>query len=233
MSTTNCRERLQPNGRSLRCPCIGESVERVHIQSHVAPIWHGRSGCCFTVSPPLLQQQQAALFHSMTTVVDLGTSTPLMLLYTNRDELRHHAVAQSVHDHALAFVPFSDGTPVEEIEALFRRLGKIGMGLHAVLQKNPSTGKLFGEVDAAWCCLRLSQFTCSARATMLSSAGALKCCGSTTIQHNSDGTQVHLPLCRIHQQPQHAVKHGSGQPGELQQDKHTGAGCARCAGTWR
>jgi hypothetical protein len=41
-------------------------------------------------------------------------------------------------------VPFSDGANVEEIEALFKRLGRIGNGLYELMQKCPSMGKLFG-----------------------------------------------------------------------------------------
>jgi hypothetical protein len=41
-------------------------------------------------------------------------------------------------------VPFTDGASVEEIEGLFKRLGRIGNGLYELMQKCPSMGKLFG-----------------------------------------------------------------------------------------
>jgi hypothetical protein len=58
---------------------------------------------------------------------------------------------QVAHDHAQAFVPFSDGTSVEEIEALFKRLGRIGNGLYELMQKCPSMGKLFGAWASTTC----------------------------------------------------------------------------------
>lgn len=57
------------------------------------------------------------------------------------------APASAVHDHAQAFVPFGDGATAEEVEALFKRLGRIGSGLFELLQKCPSMGKLFGSIN--------------------------------------------------------------------------------------
>lgn len=52
---------------------------------------------------------------------------------------------QAVGEYAEAFLPYSDGTAVDEIEALFNRLGKLGGGLNALLQQTPAMGKLFGK----------------------------------------------------------------------------------------
>eukprot|EP00878_Enallax_costatus_P042560 GHUV01049960.1.p1 GENE.GHUV01049960.1~~GHUV01049960.1.p1 ORF type:complete len:126 (+),score=44.98 GHUV01049960.1:883-1260(+) len=57
------------------------------------------------------------------------------------------AGASAIHQYAAAFAQYTEDTPVGDIETLFRRLGKIGSGLNALLQKSPAMGKLFGVIN--------------------------------------------------------------------------------------
>jgi hypothetical protein len=94
--------------------------------------------------------------------------------------------SQVAHDHARAFVPFGDGATVEEIEALFKRLGRIGSGLYELLQKCPSMGKLFGMWPAATLVVHSKPLvtTCMTKPLLcLHGLSSRAVCVRTTYQH--------------------------------------------------
>lgn len=60
-------------------------------------------------------------------------------------------ISQILQEYAHALAPYCQSTPVDEVEELLKRLGRIGSGICAMLHSQIAIGKLFGKLLTLSC----------------------------------------------------------------------------------